>query len=53
MNKGVRIYNQILRRVISAPGEPEKSERAGMAVFGGRVVLSAILAQSLMMVNLP
>lgn len=38
---------------IYAPGEPENRARAGMTVFAGMMVLSAILAQSLMMVNLP
>jgi hypothetical protein len=35
------------------PGEPEKYDKAGTTVFGGRIVLSAILAQSLMIVNFP
>jgi hypothetical protein len=35
------------------PGEPEKRVRAGTTVFGGMIVLSAILAQSLMIENLP
>ena len=35
------------------PGEPEKRARAGMTVLGGMMVLSAILAQSFMIVNLP
>jgi hypothetical protein len=35
------------------PGEPEKRVRAGTTVFGGMIVLSAILAQSLMMENFP
>lgn len=35
------------------PGEPENSDSAGTTVLGGIMVLSAILAQSLMMVNLP
>jgi hypothetical protein len=35
------------------PGEPENSARAGMTVFGGTIVLSAIFAQSLMIANLP
>jgi hypothetical protein len=35
------------------PGEPEKRARAGTTVFGGMIVLSAILAQSFIMVNLP
>ena len=37
----------------NTPGEPAKSAIAGTTVFGGTTVLSAILAQSLMMVNLP
>ena len=35
------------------PGEPPKSESAGMTVLGGTTVLSAILAQSFMIVNFP
>jgi len=35
------------------PGEPEKWARAGTTVFGGMMVLSAIFAQSLIMVNFP
>ena len=35
------------------PGEPAKNDKAGMTVFGGTTVLSAILAQSLIIVNLP
>jgi hypothetical protein len=35
------------------PGEPENRDKAGTTVFGGRMVLSAIFAQSLIMVNLP
>jgi len=35
------------------PGEPENSDSAGTTVLGGIMVLSAILAQSLTMVNLP
>lgn len=37
----------------NVPGEPAKNDSAGMTVFGGTTVLSAILAQSLMIVNLP
>jgi hypothetical protein len=32
---------------------PAKYESAGTTVFGGTMVLSAIFAQSLIMVNLP
>jgi len=35
------------------PGEPEKRDRAGITVLGGITVLSAILAQSFIVVNLP
>lgn len=35
------------------PGEPENNDSAGTTVLGGIMVLSAMLAQSLMMVNLP
>lgn len=35
------------------PGEPENNAKAGTTVFGGMIVLSAILAQSLMIVNFP
>jgi hypothetical protein len=35
------------------PGEPANSESAGITVFGGMTVLSAIFAQSLMIVNFP
>lgn len=42
-----------LQDVFGRPGEPEKSARAGMTVFGGTMVLSAIFAQSLMIANLP
>lgn len=43
-NRNPRVYQ---------PGEPANSERAGITVFGGTMVLSAILAQSLMIVNFP
>ena len=42
-----------LRDLYDRPGEPEKSAKAGMTVFGGTIVLSAIFAQSLMIANLP
>ena len=42
-----------IRARMYEPGEPEKRARAGMTVLGGIMVLSAILAQSFMMVNLP
>jgi hypothetical protein len=45
-------YKKKTQRIV-LPGEPEKRERAGTTVLGARTVLSAILAQSLMMVNLP
>lgn len=35
------------------PGDPENNANAGMTVFGGTMVLSAILAQSLIIVNFP
>jgi hypothetical protein len=35
------------------PGEPEKKVSAGITVLGGIMVLSAIFAQSLMIVNFP
>lgn len=35
------------------PGEPEYRVKAGITVLGGMMVLSAIFAQSLMMVNFP
>lgn len=35
------------------PGEPENSDNAGITVFGGTMVLSAIFAQSLIIVNFP
>lgn len=35
------------------PGEPAKRARAGTTVLGGITVLSAILAQSLIIVNFP
>jgi hypothetical protein len=44
----------IVSRVLShAPGEPANRVNAGMTVFGGMTVLSAIFAQSLMIVNFP
>jgi hypothetical protein len=36
-----------------APGEPAKRVNAGMTVLGGMMVLSAIFAQSLIIVNFP
>ena len=36
-----------------APGDPANRASAGTTVFGGMTVLSAILAQSLMIVNFP
>jgi hypothetical protein len=35
------------------PGDPENNASAGTTVFGGTIVLSAIFAQSLMIVNFP
>ena len=35
------------------PGDPAKSASAGTTVLGGMTVLSAILAQSLIIVNFP
>jgi hypothetical protein len=40
-------------RVETRPGDPENNARAGTTVFGGTMVLSAIFAQSLMIVNFP
>lgn len=37
----------------SVPGAPANRASAGMTVLGGMIVLSAILAQSLMMQNFP
>lgn len=38
---------------VGLPGEPANNASAGTTVFGGIMVLSAIFAQSLIMVNLP
>lgn len=35
------------------PGDPANNDNAGMTVFGGTMVLSAILAQSFIIVNFP
>lgn len=35
------------------PGLPENRAKAGTTVFGGKMVLSVILAQSFMIANLP
>jgi hypothetical protein len=51
--KNVNISWPTRSSISAIPGEPENSDRAGTTVFGGRIVLSAIFAQSLMIVNLP
>jgi hypothetical protein len=48
------VFGRILRATFGdLPGDPVNRERAGTTVFGCKIVLSAILAQSLMIVNFP
>ena len=44
---------EYLYQIENKPGEPLNTARAGTTVFGGRMVLSSILAQSLIMQNFP
>ena len=40
-------------QIENKPGEPRNTAKAGTTVFGGRTLLSSILAQSLIMQNFP
>jgi len=42
-----------LHQIKNKPGEPRNTAKAGTTVFGGRMVLSSIFAQSLIMQNFP
>lgn len=56
MNRPFGTYHESMlqrRKFLDQPGEPENSDNAGMTVLGGTMVLSAILAQSLIIVNFP
>ena len=53
LQRSSREFDHAFHEEAYAPGVPPKSANAGMTVFGGMIVLSAIFAQSLIMVNLP
>lgn len=44
---------EALHQIKNKPGEPRNTAKAGTTVFGGRMVSSSILAQSLIMQNFP